>query len=370
MANQEHLERLKQGSYVWNTWRRQWRDVQPNLNKANLSRANLFEADLNGASLKYATLNETDLRKAILSYANLFGADLFEADLTEADLRGANLAEADLRGANLTGANLAEADLTKVNLFRADLSYSNLSYVNLFGANLTRTILSGANLTRTSMSEALIWYTIFVDVDLSTVQELATMKHLGPSSIGIDTLYRSHGKIPERFLRDAGIPDSFLNDKNLLVRQADQYFTCFISHSHHDQRFCDRLYADLRHHDVPSWYFPEDATWGKTVWGEIDRSIKTYDKLVVVCSEHSLQSPAVQHEIERALQREDREGKHILFPLRIDNYLFEHWEHERKADVVSKVAGDFRGWESSPKNYDKSFQRFLQALNAQEGSTA
>lgn len=124
-------------------------------------------------------------------------------------------------------------------------------------------------------------------------------------------------------------------------------------------------YADLCHHEVPGWYFPEDATWGKSAWGEIDSGIKLYDKLVVVCSEHSLQSGPVQREIERALQREDREGKHVLFPIRLDNYLFEYWEHERKADVLTKVVGDFRGWNRSATGYDTAFQKFPKALQAQ-----
>ncbi len=47
---------------------------------------------------------------------------------------------------------------------------------------------------------------------------------------------------------------------------------------------------------------------------------------------------------------------------RIDDYLFDNWEHARKADVVSKVAGDFRGWIAQAK-YSKAFPRFLDALN-------
>jgi len=62
--------------------------------------------------------------------------------------------------------------------------------------------------------------------------------------------------------------------------------------------------------------FPEDAKWGESVWGEIDRTIKVYDKLVVICSSSSLKSEPVIREIERALQREDREHRHILFPIR------------------------------------------------------
>ena len=68
---------------------------------------------------------------------------------------------------------------------------------------------------------------------------------------------------------------------------------------------------------------------------------------MVICSQHSLQSPPVIREIERALQKEDREHRNVLFPIRIDDYLFDEWDHPRKADVVSKVIGDFRGSERS-----------------------
>jgi hypothetical protein len=83
---------------------------------------------------------------------------------------------------------------------------------------------------------------------------------------------------------------------------------------------------------------------------------------VVICSRHSLQSPAVIREIERALQKEDREHKNVLFPIRIDDYLFDEWEHPRKADVVRIVAGDFRGVNDLAA-YAKAFPRFLDALN-------
>ena len=83
---------------------------------------------------------------------------------------------------------------------------------------------------------------------------------------------------------------------------------------------------------------------------------------MVICSKDSLQSVPVIREIERALQREDREHKNVLFPIRIDDYLFDEWDHARKADVVSKVAGDFRGWDSLA-TYSKAFPRFLDALN-------
>ncbi|MCZ6631761.1 MAG: hypothetical protein O7G87_00010 [bacterium] len=46
-----------------------------------------------------------------------------------------------------------------------------------------------------------------------------------------------------------------------------------------------------------------------------------------------------QDQIERSLQREDREGKQALFPIRIDNDIFD-WKHQRKADLLERVVGD------------------------------
>ena len=55
-------------------------------------------------------------------------ANLSGADLRDADLRGADLRDADLRGADLSGANLREADLRGANLSEADLRGANLDF--------------------------------------------------------------------------------------------------------------------------------------------------------------------------------------------------------------------------------------------------
>lgn len=99
MANQEHLDLLKQGIDIWNTWRTQHREIQP-----DLSGANLISADLS-----YADLHSADLISANLSSANLSSANLFRADLRGAKLSSASLSGADLRGANLSTANLTGA---------------------------------------------------------------------------------------------------------------------------------------------------------------------------------------------------------------------------------------------------------------------
>ena len=65
-------------------------------------------ADLSGADLRDANLSGADLSGAYLRDANLSGADLSGADLSDAYLIGAILRDANLSGANLYSANLSD----------------------------------------------------------------------------------------------------------------------------------------------------------------------------------------------------------------------------------------------------------------------
>ena len=77
-------------------------------------------------------------------------------------------------------------------------------------------------------------------------------------------------------------------------------------------------------------------------------------------------------EVDRALQREDderrlgRREKQILFPVTLDGYLFDTWQHPRRADVLVKVVGDFRGWSRNAAKYDGAFQKLIQSLQTPE----
>jgi hypothetical protein len=123
-------------------------------NKTKGEKAILIEADLSGADLREANLSRAylggaDLREAILSGADLSGANLSEAILSRADLSGAYLNGAILSGANLSGADLREAILSGAYLNGAILSGANLSGADLREAILSGTDLNGANLSHT-----------------------------------------------------------------------------------------------------------------------------------------------------------------------------------------------------------------------------
>lgn len=174
------------------------------------------------------------------------------------------------------------------------------------------------------------------------------------------TLFVS-GLLPRKFLLGSGIPPILVEYLPSLVGEPIKFDSCFISYSTKDSAFCRALHAELLEAGVNAWLFEEDAKWGEPMWGEIDKSIRLHDRVVVVCSKKSLESEPVLREIERALRREDSERKRVLFPIRIDNYIFDHWDHPRKADVLTKVVGDFTGWKE-PMKMRAGVQRLIQAL--------
>ena len=345
MANQEQLERLlEQGVQMWNEWRRKNPHVQ---------------IDLNGVSLRFANLSEAILRRTDLRHADLRGAILRHADLNGAILRSANLFSA-----NLIFADLRYADLNGANLGYADLRYAFLSNANLFSADLGHAELSEAILNGTNLGYAQLWHTIFGDVDLSTVTGLETVRYLGPSTVGIDTIYHSQGKIPEAFLKGAGVPDSFIDYSRSLAGKPIDYSSCFISYSNKDESFAKRLYADLQSNHVRCWFAPHDMRIGDAIGPRIDESIRLHDKLLLVLSESSLASAWVKKEVETAFKKESQQQKLVLFPVRLDDTVM-HTPQAWAADLrCMRHIGDFRQWKDHDE-YQTAFARLLRDLQTQ-----
>jgi uncharacterized protein YjbI with pentapeptide repeats len=368
MANKEHLSKLKEGVDSWN----QWRDKNPGLH-IDLSGADLTGNILHRANLAWANLSKTILRNAGLSGADLAWAALYKATLAEADLSGAilhraNLAQADLTGATLAGTDLSEAHLSGATLAGADLSEAILIRANLTVANFTHAIL-----TKATLQEATLGWALFGNVDLSSVHGLTTVQHEGPSTIGIDTLYSSHGNIPEVFLRGAGVPDEFITYIKSLVGRPFDFYSCFISYSHADQPFARRLYDQLQGHGIRCWLDEHQLLPGDDIYEQIDRGIRFWDKVLLCCSQASLSSWWVDSEINKAFEKERRLTKErgtkvwALIPLNLDGFLFQ-WTSGKAEEVKSRLAADFTGWEQSNVKFEAQFERVVRALRSNDGA--
>src|SRR5438270_103106 len=88
---------------------------------------------------------------------------------------------------------------------------------SFFHSYFSEVDLTGADLCEADFNKTYISDTVFRDVDLSEAKRLDTVKHQRPSTIGIDTIIRSRGNIPEIFLRGAGVPQSIIEQIPALV---------------------------------------------------------------------------------------------------------------------------------------------------------
>jgi len=372
MANLKQLDVLKKGVDSWNLWRINNSHIQPSLSEAGLhmaylKEANLTMADLAEADLRMAELVEANLNDADLTWANLNEAVLRNASLRRTRIQKANLAMADLEGADLSKAvltwtTLGRANLRSAKFVDANLNAANLSGSDLTGANLKKASLIGANLTRANLdgvdlSNCIIGGTLFGNVDLSVVKGLDTLIHLGPSPIGIDTVFKSKGKIPEVFLENAGVPKVLIEYLEAYIDLDESFFSCFISSNAKDEVFAHKFSVDLQEHGVRSWVVPERVRRKEKYYPLIDAALNLHDKELLIMSEHSLASAWLEDDIYAAFEKEEKTGEIILIPILLDDSV----KYSEKPWIVkmrrSRQIFDFSLWQD-----DETYRDMLDSL--------
>ena len=318
----------------------------------------LVEADLKGLNLGGADLHSANLRKANFEGANLIGANFVNARLAGAFLAGARVNTADFAGANLARAELAGANLSEAYLGGVDFTQANLHNATMHGAIMSRTKL--------------------LDVDLSNVLGLDTVRHKAPSSISVGTVYQSKGRIPHKFLRGAGVPENFIEYMSSLTGAGFEFYSCFISYSSKDQEFADRLFADLQNEGVRCWFAPHHVQGGKKLHEQIDAAIRLHERLLLILSPESISSEWVKTEIAKARRREVRENRRVLFPIRLNiSYQelqgWECFDADRGKDSAREIREyyipDFTQWKNHDR-YQEEFKKLLRDLKKESSTPA
>jgi len=318
MANPEHVAKLKEGVEAWNAWRR-------------------------------TTSDKPDLSRIVLTNTEFAGCDLTGSDFSDAILE-----QVTFIGCKCNTCSFERANLVAVILFATQMHSCNFK-----DARIGFSEFHGTSLRQSEFAGAAVQGTAFAGVDLRGVQGLDTVE-AHANSIGIDTFFKSGG-LPKSFLRKSGVPEEFIQYAASLIGKAIEYYSCFLSYSSKDDEFARRLYNDLQGKNVRTWFAPEDLKIGDRFRSRIDESIRIHDKLVIILSENSVNSDWVETEVESALEREQKEGKDVLFPIAIDEEGFTSTQPWAKDIRLKRHIGDFRKWKSHD-DYTAAFDRLVRDL--------
>jgi hypothetical protein len=250
MANEKDIKILKQGAKVWNRWREDNPEIEPNLSEIQLYEFNLEGANLTSTNFSDTLISRCNLTKALLNDAMMYCTTLDKVPLIEAELREVSFSYTNFNFGSLEKAILEYSTIVNAKFYGVDLKDTDFSHVRIFQST-------------------------FSNVDLSLSKGLETVMHVAPSTIDIDTLYNSAGKIPEIFLRECGIPDDFITfiPSHFGVQQAIQFYSCFISYSTKDEEFARRLYSRMRDEHLRVWFAPEDIKGGQKLYEQIEQAI-------------------------------------------------------------------------------------------------
>ncbi|MEK6411112.1 MAG: toll/interleukin-1 receptor domain-containing protein [Acidobacteriota bacterium] len=362
MASAEHIRILKSGVGTWNQWRKANPKTKPNLKGVRLI----------GPNLCGYNISDPELKKPDITPAELENVNFSHTDLSDGVLIGA-----ELEGADFTGANLERADLYSAILFGAKFHDTNLKGASLVGASLSHAHFRAADLTGTRLSGALIGWSTFSNTDLSVAAGLEHVEHEGPSTIGLDTNSRSKGCVPKAFLRGCGLADweieaGKLNDPKLSNQEirglldsiqslrADrplQVNRLFISYSHLDSPFVDKMEQELNNAGIRFWRDDHHATAGR-LEKQVDKAIHDNPIFLLVLSNNSVKSDWVQHEVRLARELELESGRDVLCPIALDqSWKTCKWPERLKEQVVEYHILDFSNWKSQ-----SSFQRMFSKL--------
>jgi hypothetical protein len=202
------------------------------------------------------------------------------------------------------------------------------------------------------------------------VKGLETVVHLSRSIVDINSVLLptdEHSRL--HFLRGVGFTETQIEClPSLLTARPVPYSSLFISYASQDEVIAQRLHADLRKNDVPCWFAPHDLQPSHSFRERIDHAIHTQDKVLLLLSEHSIESGWVRSAVELALAREIAQDCTLLFPLRLDQAVMRASKDWATRLRESRYIGDFTGWQDDVV-YQQAFTTLLHHLRVSKPPT-
>ncbi len=140
-----------------------------------------------------------------------------------------------------------------------------------------------------------------------------------------------------------------------------QIFHLFISYSHADSAFVDKIEEKLNEKGIRFWRDVHHATAGR-LEKQIDRAIRHNPTVLVILSENSIKSDWVEHEVRTARELEKETGRDVLCPVALDDsWKDSPWPKRVMEQVMEYNILDFSKWEDDTE-FGKLFKKLIDGL--------
>lgn len=162
-------------------------------------------------------------------------------------------------------------------------------------------------------------------------------------------------------MNNAEINEILYKIYELQASQALQISPLFISYSHSDRNFVDKLEGYLIEKGIRFWRDIHEMKAGR-VEKQIDRAISQNPTVLLILSQHSLKSDWVEHEVRTARGLEKETGRDVLCPIALDD----SWENgpwpKRVMEQVTEYnILDFSAWKDDVK-FEGMFRKLIDGL--------
>jgi hypothetical protein len=148
---------------------------------------------------------------------------------------------------------------------------------------------------------------------------------------------------------------------DLRATQALQISPLFVSYSHADSGFVDRVGESLTKKGIRYWRDIHDMKAGR-IETQIDRAIRQNPTVLLILSEHSLRSDWVEHEVRTARGLEREMGRDVLCPVALDDsWKDSSWPKRLMEQITEYNILDFSAWQDESK-FSGLFRRLVDGL--------
>lgn len=144
-----------------------------------------------------------------------------------------------------------------------------------------------------------------------------------------------------------------------------EFQSIFISYSFTDKEFAHKINNELKDKGIFTFLWEKDSPGGITLKEIMSSNIDAKDRVLFIASKDSLKSEACHFELIEGRKKQEASWEDVLFPIHIDNYLFEvkkenirplevqddYWKNIKELKSLNSL--DFSDF-TTDKKYDKT----------------